>query len=178
MCLNSKMIISQRIEDDKEPLSGIRAKIASFVPRRLKKPNDLFILSASKMPNRMKEGGRSVYRIAVLAEQEAERQRYAEQITRFCEAKGLFPQVMQYDDQERFFETAQKDAPTNAVIALSGVAGLNAAEHLRSLCPACRMIWCSDLDFSLHAFRLRADYFLMKPVSEEAFQRGLNAWIE
>jgi len=40
------------------------------------------------------------------------------------------------------------------------------------------MIWCSDLDFSLHAFRLRADYFLMKPVSEEAFQQGLNAWIE
>ena len=103
---------------------------------------------------------------------------YAEQITRFCEAKGLFPQVMQYDDQERFFETAQKADLTNAVIALSGVAGLNAAEHLRSLCPACRMIWCSDLDFSLHAFRLRADYFLMKPVSEEAFQRGLNAWIE
>ena len=87
-----------------------------------------------------------MYRIAVLAEQEAERQRYAEQITRFCEAKGLFPQVMQYDDQERFFETAQKEAPTNAVIALSGVAGLNAAEHLRSLFPACRMIWCSDLD--------------------------------
>ena len=27
----------------------------------------------------MKEGGKSVYRIAVLAEQEAERQRYAEQ---------------------------------------------------------------------------------------------------
>ena len=79
---------------------------------------------------------------------------------------------------EHFFEIAQKADLTNAVIALSGVAGLNAAEHLRSLCPACRMIWCSDLDFSLHAFRLRADYFLMKPVSEEAFQRGLNAWIE
>ena len=60
------------------------------------------------MLNRMKEGVRSVYRIAVLAEQEAERQRYAEQITRFCEAKGLFPQVMQYDDQEHFFEIAQK----------------------------------------------------------------------
>ena len=43
---------------------------------------------------------------------------------------------------------------------------------------ACRMIWCSDLDFSLHAFRLRADYFLLEPVSEEAFRRGLNAWIE
>ena len=73
-----------------------------------------------------------MYRIAVLAEQEAERQRYAEQITRFCEAKGLFPQVMQYDNQEHFFEMAQKADLTNAVIALSGVAGLNAAEHLRS----------------------------------------------
>ena len=112
-----------------------------------------------------------MYRIAVLAEQEAERQRYAEQITRFCEAKGLFPQVMQYDDQEHFFEIAQK-------ADLTKVAGGGGAEYLRSLCPACRMIWCSDLDFSLHAFRLRADYFLMKPVSEEAFQRGLNAWIE
>ena len=60
------------------------------------------------MPNRMKEGGRSVYRIAVLAEQEAERQRYAEQIIRFCEAKGLFPQVMQYDDQERFLKRRRK----------------------------------------------------------------------
>ena len=119
-----------------------------------------------------------MYRIAVLAEQEAERQRYAEQITRFCEAKGLFPQVMQYDDQERFFEAAQKDAPTNAVIALSGVAGLNAAEHLRSLCPVCRMIWCSDLDFSLHAFRMRIEYFFMKPVEEQKIKEGLSIWFE
>ena len=119
-----------------------------------------------------------MYRIAVLAEQEAERQRYAEQITRFCEAKGLFPQVMQYDDQERFFETAQKADLTNAVIALSGVAGLNAAEHLRSLCPACRMIWCSDLDFSLHAFRMRIEYFFMKPVEEQKIKEGLSIWFE
>ena len=118
-----------------------------------------------------------MHRIAVLAENEAERQGYAGQITRFCEAKGLFPQVLQYGDQEHFFETAQKGAPTNAVIALSGVAGLNAVEHLRSLCPACRIIWCSDLDFALHAFRLRADYFLLKPVSTEAFRQALHAWL-
>ena len=41
------------------------------------------------------------------------------------------------------------------LLALQGVAGLNAAEHLRSLHPKCKMIWCSDLDFSLHAFKLR-----------------------
>lgn len=68
--------------------------------------------------------------------------------------------------------------PTNVVIAFSGVAGLNSAEHLRSLCPTCRIIWCSDLDFSVHAFRLRVDYFLLKPVSEEAVQQSLNTWLE
>ena len=61
----------------------VRIEISDFVMRTF------VLLSASKMLNRMKEGGRSVYRIAVLAEQKAERQRYAEQITRFCEAKGL-----------------------------------------------------------------------------------------
>ena len=106
-----------------------------------------------------------MYRIAVLAEEKAERQYYAEIIARFCEDKGIFPKIMQYGEQESFFE-------------LPGVNGLNAAEHLRSLCPTCRIIWCSDLDFSLHAFRLRADFFLLKPVSEEAFQQGLNTWIK
>ncbi len=63
---------------------------------------------------------------------------------------------------------------TNAVIALPGVDGLNAVEHLRALCPQTRIIWCSDLDFSLHAFRLRADYFLLEPVTEEALRQGLH----
>lgn len=119
-----------------------------------------------------------MYRIAVLAEEKAERQYYTEIIARFCEDKGIFPKIMQYGEQESFFEKAKKYMLTYAIIALPGVNGLNAAEHLRSLCPTCRIIWCSDLDFSLHAFRLRADFFLLKPVSEEAFQQGLNTWIK
>lgn len=119
-----------------------------------------------------------MYRIAVLAEQEREALHYAEQIARFCEEREMFPKIEPYDDPERFFDAVRREAPTNAVITLSGVAGLNAAEHLRSLCPACRIIWCSDLDFSLHAFRPRADYFLLKPVTDEAFHQGLKVWVE
>ena len=118
-----------------------------------------------------------MYHIAVLAETAAERQRYAAQIEQLCRENGLYPQIAQYSEQERFFDSARDFAPTNAVIALSGVTGLNAAEHLRSLCPACRIIWCSELDFSLHAFRLRADYFLLKPVSAEAFRKALHTWL-
>ena len=104
-----------------------------------------------------------MYRIAVLADQDEARKGYAEQIARFCQTKGLF-------------ENVQKTAPTNAVIALPGVAGLNAVEHLRSVCPACAIIWCSDLDFSLQAFRLRVEYFILEPVSAGSFQQGLNVW--
>ena len=119
-----------------------------------------------------------MYRIAVLAEQEREALHYAEQIARFCGEQEMFPKIEPYDDPERFFDAVRRETPTIAVIALSGVAGLYTAEHLRSLCPACRIIWCSDLDFSLHAFRLRADYFLLKPVTDEAFHQGLKVWVE
>ena len=117
-----------------------------------------------------------MYRIAVLADQDEARKGYAGQIARFCQTKGLFPQIEGCSNQEQFFENVQKTAPTNAVIALPGVAGLNAVEHLRSVCPACAIIWCSDLDFSLQAFRLRVEYFILEPVSAESFQQGLNVW--
>lgn len=117
-----------------------------------------------------------MYRIAVLAKQDEAGKDYAEQIARFGQGKGLFPQIESYSNQEQFFEDVRKAAPTNAVIALPGVAGLNAVEHLRSICPACGIIWCSDLDFSLQAFRLRVEYFILEPVSAESFQQGLNVW--
>ena len=117
-------------------------------------------------------------RIAVLTEQETQGIHIEEQISRFCKRKGLFPRIEPYQDQEDFFKTVPRAAFGYAVIALPGVAGLNAVEHLRSLCPACRIIWCSDLDFSLHAFRLRVDYFLLEPVTEESFRQGLCVWLE
>ena len=49
-----------------------------------------------------------MYRIAVLAEEKAERQYYTEIIARFCEDKGIFPKIMQYGEQESFFENAKK----------------------------------------------------------------------
>lgn len=117
-------------------------------------------------------------RIAVLTEQETRGIHIEEQISRFCKGKGLFPRIESYQDQEDFFKTVPRAAFGYAVIALPGVAGLNAVEHLRSLCPACRIIWCSDLDFSLHAFRLRVDYFLLEPVTEESLRQGLCVWLE
>lgn len=117
-----------------------------------------------------------MYRIVVLTNSEAQEVFFTEQVSQFCAECGRFPVIETFCDQEQFFETARKTPPTNAVIALPGVDGLNAVEHLRALCRNTRIIWCSDLDFSLHAFRLRVDYFLLEPITEEAFQQGLSTW--
>ena len=111
-----------------------------------------------------------MYRIAVLTNSRAQEAFLTEQILQFCAEHCLFPQMDCYHDQESFFETARIEPLTNAVIALPGVDGLNAVEHLR--------IWCSDLDFSLHAFRLRADYFLLEPVTEAALRQGFCIWLD
>ena len=71
-----------------------------------------------------------------------------------------------------------KTVPAVVFLALPGVSGLNAAEHLRSLYLKCGIIWCSDLDFSLHAFRMRIEYFFMKPVEEQKIKEGLSIWFE
>ena len=119
-----------------------------------------------------------MYRIAVLGDWKKEAQGYVDQINRFCLKKGVFPQIQRYQDQEQFFGQIEKAEPTSAVIALPGVAGLDATEHLRRLRPDCGIIWCSDLDFSLHAFRLRIEYFILEPVAEEVFEQGLSVLFE
>ena len=84
-----------------------------------------------------------MYRIAILTKSEAQGEFLMEQISRFCVEHGLFPDLERYRDQEWFFEAARKTPLTNAVIALPGVDGLNAVEHLRALSPKTRIIWCS-----------------------------------
>ena len=118
-----------------------------------------------------------MYHIAVLTNSETQEAFYIEQLSRFCFERGLFPKMDCYRGQELFFDVARVNAPTCTVIALPGVEGLNAVEHLRTLFPETRIIWCSDLDFSLHAFRLRVDYFLLEPITEEGFWITIRVYL-
>ncbi len=119
-----------------------------------------------------------MYRIAVLSESSDTGQRLVGWTNAFCEENGLFPIIEQYNNSEDFFTQIKDTCPSSVILALPGVLGLNAAEHLRSLAPDCGLIWCSDLDFSLHAYKLRAEYFMLQPVSEETMREGLSAWLK
>ena len=126
----------------------------------------------------LKKEGEQVYRIIIVSDKEKNGLRYADRIVRFCMNRNVFPQVEYYQDQEKFFERVEEITPTSVLIALSGVQGLNAVEHMHMFCTQCGIIWCSDLDFSLHAFRLRVEYFFKEPIEDEMFEEGLTVWYE
>ena len=116
-----------------------------------------------------------MYRIAVLTDLKHEGEHYAKVINDYCINQKLFPLLETYQNQEVFFKEIQSNVPDIVLLVLPGVDGLNAAEHLHSLFPECGIIWCSDLDFSLHAFKLRVEYFFMEPVEEQKLWEGLTA---
>lgn len=119
-----------------------------------------------------------MYRIVVLSDCEKDGQEIVEQTKKICAKQGLFPTVELYLDQEKFFAGIHKQVVPNVIVALSGVEGLNAVEHLKSLCSECRLIWFSDLDFSLQAYRVRADYFMLNPISEKELREGISVWMD
>ena len=119
-----------------------------------------------------------MYCIAVLTDNEHNGPGYAECIKKYCTSKDIFPLVEIYQDVESFFRKIQGTVPDLVLLVLPEVSGLNNVVHLRSLYPGCGIIWCSDLDFSLQAFRLRVEYFFLEPIEEEKIQEGLQLWME
>lgn len=119
-----------------------------------------------------------MYHIAILTDNNNLGHQLAEWTKCFCSGQDFYPVVELFTDSELFFESIKKAKPDGVIVALFGVAGLNASEQLRSLCPECGLIWCSDLDFSLQAYRLRAEYFFKAPPTNEEFCKGLSLWIK
>lgn len=119
-----------------------------------------------------------MYHIAILADNHNLGHQLAEWTKHFCTKQDLYPVVELFIDSELFYKAIKKTNPDGVIVALYGVAGLNASEHLRSLCPDCGLIWCSDLDFSLQAYRLRAEYFFKVPPTNAELCEGLSMWVK
>ena len=66
--------------------------------------------------------------------------------------------------------------PDAVIVAQDGVEGLNTVTSARSL--ARRILWFSDMDFRVQAYRLCVPFFCRKPVScqkmEQAISRLIN----
>ncbi len=119
-----------------------------------------------------------MYRISILTDNPDTGQCLADWTKQFYAEHQSCPVITTYADMENFWKNLPAQNTDGAIVMLPGVAGLNAAEHIRSLLPNCGLIWCSDLDFSLHAFRMRAEYFILAPPGEQDIREGLSVWME
>ena len=117
-----------------------------------------------------------MYRIIVLTDNREIGSFMVRWVRQFYEEQGCFPEIWLHEDTEDFWRGLKDKNPCGAIVSLPGVAGLNASEHLRSLLPGCALIWCSDMDFALHAYRMRAEYFMTMPVTAERLREGLSIW--
>ena len=56
-------------------------------------------------------------------------------------------------------------------INMSGMSGLVLAEKIRSVCPDCKIVFCTEYEeYAIPAFKLHASGYLMKPVSVKDVQ--------
>ena len=119
-----------------------------------------------------------MYCIAVLAVNEKEGRDYAKYIIDYCTERSIFPLVELYQNQESFFEQIQKTVPAVVLLALPGVSGLNAAEHLRSLYPGCVSFGAVTLIFRFMLSDCGLSNFFMEPVDEQKIREGFSVWLK
>ena len=60
-------------------------------------------------------------------------------------------------------------------INMRGMGGLALAENILAVCPNCKIVFCTGYEeYAIHAFKLHASGYLMKPISAEDVQTEIN----
>lgn len=87
-----------------------------------------------------------------------------------AEVSGLCP--------ARCRSAIRKGRPVDLVVMLCpGDDGLALVRELRAAYPHCGILWGSDRDDALHAWRMDVDYFFLLPERDSLWQAGLRLWM-
>ena len=86
-------------------------------------------------------------------------------------------EVISFSDCEKALDYA-KENPVNVAfldINMRGMGGLTLAEKIVSVCPNCKIVFCTGYEeYAIPAFKLHASGYLMKPISAEEVQKEID----
>ena len=86
-------------------------------------------------------------------------------------------EVISFSDCEKALDYA-KENPVNVAfldINMRGMGGLTLAEKIVSVCPNCKIVFCTGYEeYAIPAFKLHASGYLMKPISAEDVQKEID----
>lgn len=106
----------------------------------------------------------------------AEREQLLEYIRRFCSGDGREVNAEGCADWPELFERLRQEEPDVILIAQDGVEGLDTITNMHL--PPRKIIWFSDLDFGVQAYRLCLSWFGKKPVTYQKLEQALARCIE
>lgn len=93
-------------------------------------------------------------------------------IYEYCKNKEIAICIQCCKDWQELRELLKKEEPDVVIIAQNGVEGLDIITGMKIISG--KLIWFSDLDFGLQAYRLCVSYFNMKPISYDKMAHALD----
>lgn len=97
-------------------------------------------------------------------------------VGQYFEEKGKDVQITGCMDWPELESMVKQSLPDVVIVAQNGVDGLNTITSARLLSR--KIIWFSDLDFGVQAYRLCVPYFSQKPVSYKKMEQALTRFLE
>ncbi|MEE0418870.1 MAG: hypothetical protein UDG86_02350 [Lachnospiraceae bacterium] len=107
---------------------------------------------------------------------EREREQLINYVLLCYSQKGLEIQAEGCADWLGLAEKLRQQKQDIVIVAQDGVEGMNTITSARPL--SVKLIWFSDLDFGVQAYRLCVNYFGRKPVSYQKMKRALDRCME
>ena len=105
-----------------------------------------------------------------------EQQQLMTYVQQSCTAKGWDVQTEGCADWPELVQKIKRLEPDIVLIAQDGVEGLDTITSAALLSG--KIIWFSDLDFGVQAYRLCVSYFCQKPITYQKMDRALNQCLE
>ena len=113
-----------------------------------------------------------MWSVVVCDGDEAEREKLLEYVRRFSGEKNGEITAEGCADWPELYERLSQAEPDVIIIAQNGVAGLDTVTSIHL--PPGKIIWFSDLDFGLQAYRLCLPWFGQKPVTYSKMDQALT----
>ena len=107
---------------------------------------------------------------------ESEREQFMSLARQCLEEKEVAARVTGCADWPELDGIVKRAVPDAVVVAQDGVEGLNTITSARLLSR--KIIWFSDLDFGVQAYRLCVPFFCQKPVSRGKMEQALSRLLE
>lgn len=106
----------------------------------------------------------------------AERERLMDLARRCLAGRAVEAKVTACADWPELDAAVKRALPDAVLVAQDGVEGLNTITSAKLLSR--KLIWFSDLDFGVQAYRLCVPFFCQKPVSRRKMEQALSRLME